>query len=545
MDQEDLCSARAIYLPYWGKTGEVAGDNCCHLLAYHCLDVAAIGQALLTRQPRLGRHFSGLTGLDESAFNRWLVFFLTLHDLGKFADSFQQLAPKALRLLGREPRPRGYLERHDTLGYYLWREIVRPLFIERGIILTSGRSRGVPGGEGLDQCLRAVTGHHGQPPKATDVILRDYLDLARDGDAVCAFVSDLHALLLDGETLPAFDADHMKHAAWWLAGFTVLCDWLGSSRPAESFSCQPQSLADYWHAVQPWAEERVRQAGLLPDAPAARFDLADCFTNAEPAEIQATPLQTQAADVPLGEGSQLFLLEDVTGAGKTEAALLLAQRLMAAGRATCIYFGLPTMATSNAMYERLRYVYRRLYAPGSEPSLVLAHSASRLSDSFMDSLAKDAGGEYGDHTLSADAHCNAWLVDNRKKALLAEVGVGTIRPGPARHPARTAPVPAPAGPAGQGAAGRRGARLRRLHADPAVRAVARPCQRRWQRHSALCHPVASAVTGLEQRLRRGARRRAARPAAHGSRRLPPADPRACRGRVPHTHGDESFQAARG
>jgi len=45
-----------------------------------------------------------------------------------------------------------------------------------------------------------------------------------------------------------------------------------------------------------------------------------------------TPLQNYAATVELEDGPQLFLLEDVTGAGKTEAALILTQRLMQAGR---------------------------------------------------------------------------------------------------------------------------------------------------------------------------------------------------------------------
>ncbi len=53
------------------------------------------------------------------------------------------------------------------------------------------------------------------------------------------------------------------------------------------------------------------------------------------------------------DGAQLFILEDVTGAGKTEAALILAHRLMAAGKAQGLYFGLPTMATANAMFERM------------------------------------------------------------------------------------------------------------------------------------------------------------------------------------------------
>ncbi|MBI0324518.1 hypothetical protein JAO23_19925, partial [Escherichia coli] len=40
------------------------------------------------------------------------------------------------------------------------------------------------------------------------------------------------------------------------------------------------------------------------------------------------------------QGPQLFILEDVTGAGKTEAALILAHRLIAAGKAQGLFFGL-------------------------------------------------------------------------------------------------------------------------------------------------------------------------------------------------------------
>jgi CRISPR-associated endonuclease/helicase Cas3 len=46
------------------------------------------------------------------------------------------------------------------------------------------------------------------------------------------------------------------------------------------------------------------------------------------------------------------LLEDVTGAGKTEAAMMLAHRLMAGGCGDGLFVGLPTMATANAMFGR-------------------------------------------------------------------------------------------------------------------------------------------------------------------------------------------------
>ena len=53
-------------------------------------------------------------------------------------------------------------------------------------------------------------------------------------------------------------------------------------------------------------------------------------------------------EVPLAGGSMLAIIEDVTGVGKTEAALLLAGRLMQARKADRLFFAPPTMATTNA-----------------------------------------------------------------------------------------------------------------------------------------------------------------------------------------------------
>ncbi|MFW7344364.1 hypothetical protein V0R37_22845, partial [Pollutimonas sp. H1-120] len=61
-------------------------------------------------------------------------------------------------------------------------------------------------------------------------------------------------------------------------------------------------------------------------------------------KVTPTPLQKKAEDLSLQAGPQLFILEDVTGAGKTEAACILAQRLLADGHGEGLYFALPTMA---------------------------------------------------------------------------------------------------------------------------------------------------------------------------------------------------------
>jgi CRISPR-associated endonuclease/helicase Cas3 len=123
-------------------------------------------------------------------------------------------------------------------------------------------------------------------------------------------------------------------------------------------------------------------------------------------------------------------LEDVTGAGKTEAALILTQRLMQAGKAQGLYFALPSMATANQMYQRVGSVYRHLYETVAEPSLILAHGARQLVEGFRQSILQTqeqpADRTYQADENSATAQCNAWLADNRKKALLADVGVGTL-----------------------------------------------------------------------------------------------------------------------
>lgn len=131
-----------------------------------------------------------------------------------------------------------------------------------------------------------------------------------------------------------------------------------------------------------------------------------------------TPLQQKALTLDIHvDGAQLFILEDVTGAGKTEAALITAHRLMAAGKAQGLYFGLPTMATANAMFERMANSWLALYQPDSRPSPVLAHSARHLMDRFNQSIwsASLSGTEEPDDASPYSRGCAARFTDSNKK----------------------------------------------------------------------------------------------------------------------------------
>lgn len=410
-----------LYYRYWGKTAEGGGY---HLLPYHCLDVAAVGWLLLHPDGLLSRRLAAQLSVSSEWLRHWFVFCLMLHDIGKFARAFQNLVPD----LSPELVPyRGqciYQLRHDSLGYLLWKTRLNKLHIERA--------------REIDPWMEVVCGHHGQPPKSDRKGFDSHF-LDEDLTAVEAYLQDvIEWWQPDFGPLERIDKQALRGVSWQLAGVAVLADWLGSNQELFNYHRNPKELNEYWNDVA-----LVRAPDALNLTRWEQVDVAP-FSGIRqqfPFIKQSTPLQHYAAEHMLDRGPQLFILEDITGAGKTEAAMVLAHRLMASGEGRGLYVALPSMATANAMYGRLAKSYRALFGHEILPSLILAHGAAKLSDDFVDTIAFER--QHPDHSyqsddVSASAYCNAWLADNRKKALLAEVGVGTIDQAllgvlPARH----------------------------------------------------------------------------------------------------------------
>lgn len=423
--------AEKLYYKYWGKAGSDNENGAAyHLLPYHCLDVAAVGWQLLTPDKPLCKQLAKQLEVEPEWLRELFVFCLALHDLGKFARAFQGLRQDlSTNLVKANPRM-SYAERHDSLGFCLWQETLQTKLLEQ----LSGSESDTSWPNYLQSWLEIVTGHHGMPPK-TNLRTRNFFEV-EDEQAAMAFLQDaITFFLANFDFQPLLDKalkKRLKPVSWQLAGVAVLADWLGSNQDYFNYCDKPKELNVYWREI---ALEKAKEAiGALPKTP--EINTFQSIENLFPFIKQPTPLQYYATTEPLTEQPQLFILEDVTGAGKTEAALILTQRLMAQGLADGLYIALPTMATANAMYKRLGKVYRKLYQSGSEPSLILAHGARELSQDFQDSvvLANQSltdgnylsGKNEEDQELSATAYCNAWLADSRKKALLADVGVGTL-----------------------------------------------------------------------------------------------------------------------
>ncbi len=435
------------FYKYWGKANK---EEAYHLLPYHCLDVAAVGDVLFRENPGLMSRFSGLMNIENELFKPLFLFFLTIHDLGKFADSFQGQIPNVYSKMNPGKTAKVYNIRHDSLGFMLW---------NKEFLTKSGR--GKIGGKLIESnffhlksspnrkikdilcCFIAITtGHHGKPPSNTGytgitVDLFSHFTEQNVSDSF-SFLNEVYNFFfshIDPRNLINLDInlkkENLESISFWLAGLSVLCDWIGSNSEVFQYKTEIIPLETYRNEFAiPRAEKAIEKAGILPSKISKYTIPTELFINPKDGKtFIPTPLQGACDSIVLNNEPQLIILEDVTGAGKTEAAFILAKRLMATLGYDGLFIGLPTMATANGMYNRVANFYKKLYEENSQPSLVLAHGARGLSEKFRSTIISEnipEDSSYAHDEESASASCLAWLADSSKKATLADVAVGTI-----------------------------------------------------------------------------------------------------------------------
>lgn len=195
---------------------------------------------------------------------------------------------------------------------------------------------------------------------------------------------------------------------WWLAGLTSVADWIGSY---ERFFSSGRTAGE--ENVATVAQSALATIGFQPPTIKEGFSFESLF-GFPPNEMQERTLATIT-------GPGVYVIEAPMGMGKTEAALGAAYQLMANGKASGIYFALPTQATSNRMHLRMNEFLRRIASETMESRLVHANSWLK---------GKDEGIFPGTTVMNVSAEEDArtgrdWFA-SPKRALLAPFGVGTV-----------------------------------------------------------------------------------------------------------------------
>ncbi|WP_320171111.1 CRISPR-associated helicase Cas3' [Maridesulfovibrio sp.] len=394
-------------MQYWGKTFE---DGQWHHLRRHCIEVAAVMKLLLQSDPALRDRVSVLSPLEPDHTEELLVYLACIHDLGKFSLCFQHQKPE-LAVLNGIPEPNGR-EHHTLLGTRFWSAY--RLY----------RNTGCESARIFNPIAVAALAHHGSP---VSVGMQKPAGLKRFfgpcADDALQFNDEAASFFLKHDFPAGLRDESFQSLSWAAAGLFILSDWIGSNDIWFGPDSDPTSISDYWNEAQKKAERAVRQSRILPAASADTKSFHQLFQYLSK-DMSPSSLQQAVIDLPEQHGPELLILEDLTGGGKTEAAVLAAHRAMRCGVSQGLFIGLPTMATANAMYSRLAGTYRNLFKD-ADSSLVLAHGGRALHDEYLDSIMP-MGEERKSFEDDGGAVCHSWFADNRKKALLAPCGVGTI-----------------------------------------------------------------------------------------------------------------------
>ncbi len=437
----NLCNA------YWGKTHVPKGSErpLYHLASLHNLDVAIVGKTWWELSPLIRKRFSDFSKLYDDHAKAWVLFFLAIHDLGKFDVRFQSKAPAAARILFPE-----FTETliHDASHYYHG-EFAYHWFHHDLRAKTHAEADNFsdvfedPFDENFRETwepwLKAVAGHHGEIPneKLSDhkLLPLDNNAAKRDQDARWQFLKVCESLFLKPIGLN-LDTSPPPCPLEFMAGFCSVSDWLGSMKEDREgnryFSFVSEApgdddLQNYLQEREMIAKRLFAQIGLYR-RPLSSGGMSRVYPEYTPRQIQ-----TLINHLPRTQG--LTLIEAPTGSGKTEAALSYAAHLLACGKAEKIIFALPTQATANAMLKRLDEIASKLFPQndsGRYSNLVLAHGKARFQSNFK--ILIDAARDTTRHnqTLNNDreresfAQCALWLSESRKRVFLGQIGVCTI-----------------------------------------------------------------------------------------------------------------------
>ncbi|CUU56577.1 CRISPR-associated endonuclease Cas3'' [Frankia sp. CcI49] len=438
-DRGERCTAdagngAAVDLRLWGKYGSLPW---AYPLACHLVDTGAAVEVLwrstVPESARLA--VARELGASVEDAGRLVAFWAALHDIGKITPGFQMQVPKAFAAL------QGSYTTVGASGRFRHEEASQR-FLHR-VLAELGYGHGLLGNASAARVAQLLGGHHGcfygvQPRHADPRVPcpelggneweRARRSVLREVSAVFGPPAAPRAVTVLGGAVAC--------------GLVVLADWLVS---------QEDFLLDQLRDVPAEAREldlrehRDRSAGrvaaLAREAGLGRLSLRGGSFAAEFPEYPPNALQSSvAADLPgLVTGPGLLLVMAPMGMGKTETALHAARLMGDAAGTSGVFVTLPTMATSDQMYRRVRAYAQRRRAPDVDVAVTLLHSMSWLNAAYQDTAdgldvdrgpVLTGGGQVqahaaGEDNAGAQTAATVWL-RGRKRGLLAPMAVGTV-----------------------------------------------------------------------------------------------------------------------
>ena len=333
-----------------------------------------------------------------------------LHDIGKLTPAFQSRITghitghtELLLRLGMEIEPLldASSSPHQTAGQCILEEMGFPKEIAAIVGLHHGRKSDADRHEQFACHASNYFGRQSGQEQEWRSLWKEWLDFVMENTG-----------FLNTSQLPKPDL----RAQMLLTGLLITADWIASNTyyfPYIPFPDIPDEQTCAERIAHGW-----RKLGF-PDALCVQENDHDPEYFRVRFGFLPNVMQQEIMDIVSQETDEgLYILEAPMGLGKTEAALAAAEILIEKFGAGGIYFGLPTQATANGVFGRIRD-----WAEGCDPdvhTIRLAHGMTDLNEEYQSLFHGNARDTVDDTVI-----VHEWF-EGRKQALLSDFVIATI-----------------------------------------------------------------------------------------------------------------------
>ncbi|MFD1420120.1 CRISPR-associated helicase Cas3' [Lactiplantibacillus songbeiensis] len=370
--------------------------------------------------------------LSEEEAQKLVKFVGFIHDIGKATPAFQA---------------KPSYDRDDSLDEQLKSQLSRGGFLDFDELrlASANKSPHALAGEAIVENFEIpesigaiIGGHHGKPESESpddqlEVYTANYVQSDNNSSLQAPWRQVQKELFNYGLVSSGYqvvgDVPEIKQPqAVILEGLLIMADWLSSSEYLNQDQSVPLfpliEIDQSWQSIN--MDERFRHAMRA-------WDLGGKW---EPQKVSsddpykdrwgfsARPVQkkmTQAIGATTDPG--MAIVEAPMGLGKTETALIAAEQLAYATGRDGVFMGLPTQATTNAMFDRVEDWVEILAKSQDENFQInLMHGKKLFNRKYL--ALPNAVNVYADEDKTGSVVLNAWF--SGKKTILTKFTVGTI-----------------------------------------------------------------------------------------------------------------------
>jgi len=419
---------------FWAKKQDSKGRFEWLSLAQHLEDTRLIARLLWAHWLSEGqrRHIiASLSTTSEDIAVSLIEFLSAIHDLGKATPVFQfktgfANSPDLDSLLIEKLEGAGFADVRSS-------RIANP---EKSPHALAGQY--LLSLYGVNEGIASIVGaHHGKPVDSMLIVQeqsayqRNYYQIEKKNHPIRQKWEDEQRYIFEWalETSGFEDVRELpfvqEPGLVLLSGLVIMADWIASNE--KYFPLLPLELpavdnleSRIINGFTKWLEDASRPWEAKPNEPDTLYDERFRFF---PRNVQS--VFAQVIDSTKNPG--IFILEAPTGIGKTEAALIAVEQLAWKTGRSGMFFGLPTQATSNGIFPRIKSWLERIIEDTDDKlGLRLFHGQAALNPDYDDLKKRSSARNVNiDGDQNGSVTVNEWF-SGRKTGSLDDFVVGTV-----------------------------------------------------------------------------------------------------------------------